>query len=223
MQVTLKKANRMAELYSQEYTEQLANTTVRWWGYFGGSKENNLIYHKNLYQNTTLNKIKTFFNQRAEYTIEDMQNYLGLQKSMQTITLKTKGNGRIQINTVIPDTADGWSGEYYPDCPVTLTVIPDEGAEFIGWSGDLSGMDTTVTLTLSEAMSIQANFEEQQRIKGDVNADGVFNIADVVSMQKWLLDVPEASLADWKAGDLCEDDEINVFDLCLMKSLLLNH
>lgn len=28
--LTLEKANEMAELYSQEYTEQLANTTVRW-------------------------------------------------------------------------------------------------------------------------------------------------------------------------------------------------
>ena len=134
----------------------------------------------------------------------------------------TKGNGKIQINTIIPDTANGWSGEYSPDCPVTLTAIPDEDASFTGWSGDLSGMDKTVTLTLSEAMSIQANFGEQQSVKGDVNADGKFNIADIAMMQKWLLAVPDTSLADWKAGDLCENDEINVFDLCLMKHLLLN-
>lgn len=152
-----------------------------------------------------------------------MQNYLGLQKSMQTITLKTKGNGKIQINTVIPDTADGWSGKYYPDCPVTLTAIPGENAEFTGWSGDLSGMDTTVTLTLSDAMSIQANFGEQQRTRGDVNADGEFNITDIVVMKKWLLTALDVSLDDWKAGDLCEDNKINVFDLCLMKCLLLNN
>ncbi|MGN0606642.1 MAG: CotH kinase family protein [Oscillospiraceae bacterium] len=220
--LTPEKADEMAELYSQEYTEQLANTAVRWWGYFGGSKESNLSYHRNFYQNTTLKQIRTFFQQRAEYTIEDMRNYLGLQSSMQTITLKTKGNGKIQINTIIPDTANGWSGEYSPDCPVTLTAIPDEDASFTGWSGDLSGMDKTVTLTLSEAMSIQANFGEQQSVKGDVNADGKFNIADIAMMQKWLLAVPDTSLADWKAGDLCENDEINVFDLCLMKHLLLN-
>ena len=39
-------------------------------------------------------------------------------------------------------------------------------------------------------------------------------------MQKWLLVVPDVKLADWKAGDLCEDNVINVFDLCLMKRLL---
>lgn len=56
--------------------------------------------------------------------------------------------------------------------------------------------------------------------KGDVNADGVFNISDVVTMQKWLLAVPNATLADWKAGDLYEDYIINVFDLCLIRRLL---
>lgn len=63
--------------------------------------------------------------------------------------------------------------------------------------------------------------ETNSHIVGDVNADGAFNIANVVTMQKWLLAVPEAMLADWKAGDLCEDNKINVFDLCLMKRELL--
>lgn len=53
------------------------------------------------------------------------------------------------------------------------------------------------------------------------HADGVFNISDVVAMQKWLLAVPDIKLADWKAGDLCEDNRLDVFDLCLMKRLLI--
>lgn len=57
-------------------------------------------------------------------------------------------------------------------------------------------------------------------IKGDVNADGKFDIADVVLLQKWILAVPDTKLANWKAGDLCEDDRLDVFDLCLMKRLL---
>ena len=54
-------------------------------------------------------------------------------------------------------------------------------------------------------------------IRGDVNADGKFNIADVVLLQKWLLAVPDVHLDNWKAGDFFEDGRINVFDLCLMK------
>lgn len=59
-------------------------------------------------------------------------------------------------------------------------------------------------------------------VKGDVNADGKFNISDVVLMQKWLLAVPDAKLADWKAGDLCEDNKLNSFDLGMMRRELLS-
>lgn len=58
-------------------------------------------------------------------------------------------------------------------------------------------------------------------IKGDVNGDGEFSISDVVLLQKWLLAVPDTELVDWKAADLCEDDKIDVFDLCLMRKELL--
>lgn len=58
-------------------------------------------------------------------------------------------------------------------------------------------------------------------IIGDVNADGAFNVSDVVALQKWLLGVPDVKLADWKAGNLCNDDRLDVFDLCIMKRELL--
>jgi hypothetical protein len=62
-----------------------------------------------------------------------------------------------------------------------------------------------------------------ETIEGDVNADGQFNVADVVLLQKWLLAVPDTKLADWRAGNLCEDDRLDVFDLCIMKRELLKN
>lgn len=59
-------------------------------------------------------------------------------------------------------------------------------------------------------------------IRGDVNADGSFTAADAVAVQKWLLAVPGAALADWRAGDLCENNRIDVFDLCLLKRELFS-
>lgn len=58
-------------------------------------------------------------------------------------------------------------------------------------------------------------------VKGDVNADGQFNIADAVSLQKWL--IGNGNLKDWKAGDLCEDGILDVFDLCRIKNELINN
>ncbi|MBQ7012523.1 MAG: dockerin type I repeat-containing protein [Oscillospiraceae bacterium] len=60
-----------------------------------------------------------------------------------------------------------------------------------------------------------------QTIAGDVNADGAFNVADVVALQKWLLAVADTKLANWQAGDFCNDGRLDAFDLCLMKRELL--
>ncbi|WP_303836489.1 CotH kinase family protein [Ruminococcus flavefaciens] len=58
-------------------------------------------------------------------------------------------------------------------------------------------------------------------VKGDVNGDGEFNVSDVALLQKWLLAVPDIPLSQWRAADLCKDDRLDVFDLCLMKRELL--
>lgn len=58
--------------------------------------------------------------------------------------------------------------------------------------------------------------------KGDVNSYGEFNVSDAVLLPKWLLAVPNTELADRKAADLCEDGRLNVFDLCMMKRILIN-
>lgn len=57
---------------------------------------------------------------------------------------------------------------------------------------------------------------------GDVNDDGLFNISDVVVLQKWLLSMPDIQLTNWKAADVCTDGRLDVFDLCLMKRELID-
>ena len=62
---------------------------------------------------------------------------------------------------------------------------------------------------------------EDNVIKGDANADGKFDVSDVVAVQKWLLSVPDAALPDWKAADLCQDGVLNALDLSMLKRRLL--
>ncbi|MBQ8928720.1 MAG: leucine-rich repeat protein [Oscillospiraceae bacterium] len=59
-----------------------------------------------------------------------------------------------------------------------------------------------------------------ERFKGDVNADGVLNVTDVVALQKRLLG-KAASVRSWRNGDMDEDKALNVTDLTLLKQLLL--
>ncbi len=59
--------------------------------------------------------------------------------------------------------------------------------------------------------------------EGDCNADGKFSIADVVLLQKWISAVPNTTLPDWEAADLYDDGKLNVFDLCVVKRMLVQN
>ena len=73
--------------------------------------------------------------------------------------------------------------------------------------------------SVMDDVTVHFNATVGSDVAGDVNADGVFNVADVVMMQRWLL--CQGRLVSWEAGDLCQDNQINAFDLCLMKRMLL--
>ncbi len=57
-------------------------------------------------------------------------------------------------------------------------------------------------------------------IKGDVDSNGVFDEVDVVSMQNYILG--KESLKNIKAGDINGDESTDVFDLCLMKKMIIS-
>lgn len=59
-------------------------------------------------------------------------------------------------------------------------------------------------------------------VKGDCNSDGEANIADAVMLQKWLLGNTK-ELTNWRAVDLCEDERIDVFDMVLLRRLIIEN
>ena len=86
-----------------------------------------------------------------------------------------------------------------------------DGISISAYGGDLTASD----------IKLLVNSGSKESVRGDVNADGEFNVSDLVLLQEWLLAVPDTKLADWKAADLCNDDRLDVFDLCLMRKALL--
>ncbi len=56
---------------------------------------------------------------------------------------------------------------------------------------------------------------------GDINADGTFDHADAVLLQKWLLGVSDITLSNWKNGDYNMDEQLDARDMTLMKRALL--
>ena len=61
--------------------------------------------------------------------------------------------------------------------------------------------------------------QPENPVRGDVNADKSFNVADAVAMQKYLLTT--GTLKDWQAGDMDGNKKINAVDFSLMKRELL--
>lgn len=56
-------------------------------------------------------------------------------------------------------------------------------------------------------------------VRGDVNADGSFNIADLVMLRNYIVNSGE--LNDWRAGDILADNVIDAFDMLVMRRELV--
>ena len=78
---------------------------------------------------------------------------------------------------------------------------------------DFSEYDTDPSVM--DNVTVHFNASVGSDVEGDVNADGIFSVADLIMMQRFLLN--QGRLIEWKAGDLCEDNTINGLDLCLMR------
>ena len=60
---------------------------------------------------------------------------------------------------------------------------------------------------------------ETKPLRGDVDANGIFELSDLIMMQKYLLGV--GTLNDYDMGDMLEDNILDIFDLGIMKRELL--
>lgn len=130
-----------------------------------------------------------------------------------TVALNANGGECIIKNTIV--TYDSKYG--------TIPTPTRKGYTFTGWYTATTGgtkvtADTKVAITANQTLYAQW---KAMTVKGDVNNDGEFTVADVVLLQKWLLAVPDTKLENWKAADLCDDGVLDVFDLCLMKRMLV--
>ena len=109
----------------------------------------------------------------------------------------------------------------------TYNSLPEpsrSGYIFDGWFTAASGgkeVTASTIVTANQDHELYAHWEKN-KVVGDVNADGTFNVADVVMLQKWLTCTSDVALIEWQAADLYEDGIIDVVDLCMMKKRLIN-
>lgn len=61
----------------------------------------------------------------------------------------------------------------------------------------------------------------QTGIKGDVNIDGKLSAADLVTLEKYLVNEDTLTRDQWLNADINRDDSADVFDMVMLRKLLL--
>ena len=129
----------------------------------------------------------------AEYTGDKSQKY----------NIQCNKDGTYSLLTAASDNAG---------CADVFEISTEDGANICQW--EYWGGDGQKFI-LEAAEEVKA----PEKIKGDVNADGSFTIADLVMLEKYLLGA--GTLIDWQAGDLCNDGIIDVFDMIEMRKEII--
>ncbi len=108
-----------------------------------------------------LTDLRSFFNARRKVFISALQKYFDAGDTASfTVFSSDTSKGCVRVNTIVPVLTDeGWEGEYFSGCLVTLEAVPAEGCSFTGWSGDVWDSSPIITVEPDQLSSVTAVFE----------------------------------------------------------------
>jgi len=112
-----------------------------------------------------LEHIREFYVNRFPYITSCLKDEFGLQGQLADVQIINHytGDGTVRINSVFPEFEQGiWNAQYFEDIPIELEVIPELGAEFIGWydeNGTLISEENRIEVSLSERNVYEVRFE----------------------------------------------------------------
>ena len=152
------RINSIIEDCKENDTELIANSLQKWRGndrkYYEGytiNKKEFLIF---------LETTKTFFIERPKYTLVHMKEFFNLTGDFNELTIKKEGNGKIMINSILPNFIDNkWVGKYFYNIPVKIQAIPLNNNTFVEWNGDYKSNNTTIYISLVKPMVIEGIFK----------------------------------------------------------------
>ncbi|MCM1314397.1 MAG: CotH kinase family protein [Prevotella sp.] len=122
------KTDSVIEEYREKYRQQILDTCERF--YASRFKISDNVYRFD----SEMNTIKEFYQNRFTYATDSLKRAAGLNGSLKSVTLKQSRQGSIKINTITPDiSGKDWKGQYFSDCKITITAVPEENYEFEKW------------------------------------------------------------------------------------------
>ena len=115
-------------------------------------------------------------------------------------------------------------------CPETLRSSQAEFYEVRIYSKALTASELASQNTNSPAYAPDSKYVKlwldfdnlaEGSLAGDINADGNVNIADLLLLQKYLLNNTKFTSAQYIAADMDSDGKVNGFDMVLLRQTLL--
>ena len=157
--MNINKISLIINEYKENVSWMFSNGKFRWWNDGKSSKLEGYAYNKNNFENVQLKNLQKFFEERGKYTVQHMKEHFNLKGELFELTILIEGNGKVQINTIIPEFEEGkWSGKYFSGIPINIIAITEDNKEFKGWTGDLDSDEKNISLNLNKALTIKANF-----------------------------------------------------------------
>lgn len=132
--------------------------------------------------------MKEFGKYRGDKMRQHFEEYYNTGGSYSLNLTSTHANpGRIHLNT-IDITKLPWSGKYFNNNTITLTVIPAPGYTFLRWEGAVTSTNPTISLTPNSNTSLHA----------------VFSFSEAAIPQVVLSEINYNSSPNWNTGDWIE-------------------
>lgn len=179
-------------------------------GYTGSTAEEYAnIYDRafNAITTTTLTTTSTTTTTKKTTTTTTTTTQKELKLSTDKITLKAGEQYNISANQ---------TNLTYSSSDRSIAIVSSNGVITA-----LNDGEATISVFNSNYDVAQIKVTVRSVTSGDVNGDNVLSIADAVMLQKYLLG--SGTLTNWKNADLCKDDRIDVFDMVLMRKLLIEN
>ncbi|MFC2124620.1 CotH kinase family protein [Bacteroidota bacterium] len=154
---------------------EIQNHLIRW---DGGNIDN---WEYNIF------KIRDFVRSRWRYVRDHIRSEFNLSGTFE-ISLNTKGNGQIKVNTITLNSFP-WSGLYFNDIPVKIEAIPDPGYKFFEWQGIETYDREHLRLNAHSTTAITAVFVTSEEVADEViineinyNSSADFDAGDWVEL-----------------------------------------
>ena len=153
------RVNQILERYREKYPKLVADSMVRWNMRRFKSKSEGFSNSKSGFLKT-IDSIEKFFSDRANYTLQNMIDFIGLKSQLVNLNIEIIGKGKVKVNSIIPDFNDNqWTGKYVSKVPITIRAIPAAGYNFVKWGGYIESVRKNEEIILFENATITVYFD----------------------------------------------------------------